>query len=218
MKKLNLNWLCVMICAALCVNLSSCGDEPAVVTNTENNQGTKGDNSGNGDDNNGGDQDDDYIEGVVTLRLFNNIDEYFDPRTDSGIEEKVTLPNGDYSIYLYMNSHNNFKAIGHYNENHAGGSLAATGYNSIVGNIVDIGERKMNKISTVPTSGWVEEAAVLTKHSYLFRATGFSRNDGQPDFTITNYKIVYVVDWILNKDNEIIGAIVQYVDWKPEEK
>lgn len=215
MKRLNFNQLYVILCAVMCINLSSCGDEPVVAPNTDTTSNSKGGDSGSGKDDDNKD-DDDFIEGTITVNLPNN------GSSESGI---VIIDKSAWSIYLYINSVNNFEITYISQERHSGDQYAG-GYDYLWGEIVDMGERTMNKVNSLPSKGWVKTTAVLPKHSYIckshyeynevFLDENFNEKSRDHGEKIA-YKKIYVEKWNLNKDNEIIGAVVQYVDWTPED-
>lgn len=225
MKTFNFRWLSIILCTALCITFIACENNTPVTSSSSsgggNSGGTKRDSTNNGEG------EEDELVGVITLRLSNdNQTGTYIPNT--GIEVKMDFPSGTRSEYLYMNNVNNFEVTEgsnyfefyDYYDKHGRGGGGMRGY------IVDLGERQMNKVKSLPANGWVKEAAILLKHSYIFKYKGswgfveYDETDSYPtDYEVSYeaeyYKIVYVLEWILNKDKEIIGATVQYVDWDP---
>ena len=142
-----------------------------------------------------GNNPDEDLVGVVTLKMKSGSNE--GSRFDTGGATSISVAQW---LRLIINNANNFKIIGD------GNGIA--GYAS--GDIVDMGKKTLSKINTLPSIGWTEETAVLSKHGYIVRGKG-------PDDSDYKYIKVYVKDFITNTYGGIIGAEVQYCEWTPEQ-
>lgn len=217
----------MLLCAAMCFFLFSCENHTSVSSSSGSGGSSSG---GTRRDSTSIEEENDSIEGVVSIYLSN--DNNFDSSypygyvPKSGIESQILFPNGYRSGYVFITHDNNFAASGWFNELYEHAGKSGWGRNFLESDIVDLGEQTMSKVKTLPTVGWGSEVAVLLRHSYVYRykgdftfveynedhhPTGYEENFSTDYF----YKKIYVQEWTLNKDSDIIGALVQYVDWNP---
>lgn len=147
----------------------------------------------------GNDPDDDLV-GVTTLKMRSGNNE--GNRLDFG---GATTIEGAECAYIGINNANNFKV------------MWTDGYEiSGAGDIIDMGKKRLSQITSLPTSGWTQETAVLVGHGYIFRArTGHYYYGTGWEFTPYNYVKIYVKDFITGTSGGIIGAEVKYCEWDP---
>ena len=80
--------------------------------------------------------------------------------------------------------------------------------------IVDMGKKNLNQInqiSQIPQTGWGKKTAVTPKHSYV---AIFNYYEGSEHIL---YLKLYVKEWITDTSGSIIGAVIQYCEWNPEQ-
>ena len=105
--------------------------------------------------------------------------------------------------YVYVNEANNFQARGS-----AGNSWSEEIEIASVGKVNGLGS-----ITTIPESGWIDEASVFVGHGYVVR---WQRNDWGSD-TDSNksdysYGRIFVHDEIVSTGGGIIGYTVSYIE------
>lgn len=143
------------------------------------------------------------LKGVITVNMRNY--------NQGNTRVEFTTKAGTTVGYLYIADSNNFIAENNY-------------YNyrnqKYFFEICDVGKKKMEEISKVPTTGWVTELAVEPKHAYVIRAEEpeyqeYSNYEYGYEATgrITYYRL-YVTQWTVNTSGGILGAQVQYCEWK----
>ena len=144
------------------------------------------------------------LTGVITVNMRNK------SQGDTSIE--ILTKSGTRVGYLQITDGNNFAVYNHYSNR--------SDYNSPFLQICDVGKKKMEEITKVPTNGWVTELAVEPKHAYVIRAEEPEYQEyGAYDYgyvstgRITYYRL-YVTQWTVNTSGGIIGAQVQYCEWK----
>lgn len=106
--------------------------------------------------------------------------------------------------YVYVNEANNFQARGS-----AGNSWSEEIEIASVGKVNGLGS-----ITTIPESGWIDEASVFVGHGYVVRWR--QRNDWGSD-TDSNksdysYGRIFVHDEIVSTGGGIIGYTVSYIE------
>lgn len=146
---------------------------------------------GNDPENNG---DDDDLVGVITLKMRNG--ESYRDATDISIQS--------FYVELFINQANNFEISTN------GSNTGGWGD----GDIVDMGKKSLSKITTLPTTGWTRETAVLVNHGYIVRGR---YSFGYNSYSDYKYYKLYVKNFIESTSGGIIGAEVQYCEWEPEE-
>lgn len=67
----------------------------------------------------------------------------------------------------------------------------------------------LGSVTFIPTAGWAEAVAVIQGNGYIARNTTESYIDGDVYYNY-NYARMYVVDYIIGTNNDIIGATVKY--------
>ncbi|MBQ9524100.1 MAG: hypothetical protein IJR69_03160 [Bacteroidaceae bacterium] len=134
-------------------------------------------------------------EGTITVNLTNG---YNDDRDRIGNE--IQIYGGDVWMYNFaMSSSNNFVLV------------RGNGNPSII----TVGKKKgLSDIREVPATGagWSDEVAVIPGYGYVCKATGGWTSEKGPCIVR-----IYVVDYIESITGGIIGAIIKYQQWNPEE-
>lgn len=116
-------------------------------------------------------------------------------------------------LLLYLNQNNNFEFDEYYVYDDSYQNY--DGYNSPVSPIACVGPVKgLNKITSIPQSGWVDEMAAQPGNGYVIRNQLRHGNHGFNEFI---YARVYVEDWLVSTTGGIIGVTLRYEDnWKRE--
>lgn len=149
-----------------------------------------------------GNNPDDDLVGVVSLKMRSGNNE--GNRLDFG--GATTIVGADMT-YLGINNANNFKVM-----------WTDGSYMCGNGDVVDMGKKRLSQITSLPTSGWTQETAVIVGHGYVFRARRGDYEIGVGwKYTPYNYIKVYVKNFIASTSGGIIGAEVQYCEWTPEQ-
>ena len=144
------------------------------------------------------------LTGVITVNMRN------ESQGNTSIE--ILTKSGVTAGYLRISNENNFETSSRY---------YLYEYTTPSLQICDVGVKKMEKVTNVPTKGWVTELAVEPKHSYVIKAIdGYEQYNSQrggyeyvATGKITYYRL-YVTQWTVNTSGGILGAQVQYCEWK----
>ena len=132
-----------------------------------------------------GNNPDENLEGVVTIKM----------RNESNGNTWINYPGIALSC-VHISDANNFAVyLGDQGQLNAG--------------ITDVGMKKLSQVTTLPSTGWVQEIAVQISHSYIYRIENYHSEN--------HYLKIYVKDWIKSTSGGIIGAEVQYCEWTPEQ-
>lgn len=101
-------------------------------------------------------------------------------------------------------------------------SISINSSNNFVSNseyvsFVNVGEVDgLGYVYEVPNTGWISQLAVIPENGYIVRyhqLGGKDNSSGNRDYF---YARIYVVEYLLNVYNEIIGAVLKYQDnWDP---
>lgn len=146
----------------------------------------------NDDSHNGVNENSHDIEGTVTVNMLNNR------------ETTVILWESSSGITSYANlqidNANNLIADRYSGETHI--------YQI---DLVDVGNiTGLDKINSIPNSGWSDRAAVIPGHGYIACGCDFYGN------AECQYARLFVVDYLKNTSGEIIGAVIKYQSpWVP---
>lgn len=132
-------------------------------------------------------------EGVITLKM-RNADEG-DTRLNLNHEDRTYA-------YVSITSGNNF--------------ILGTYEYGVNCEMCDAGAKKLGAVTKVPSSGWVNQLAVIPGHSYVVKVSTRNIYDN-PDYKpVKYYYKIYVIDWINGASSGgIIGAEVKYCEWEP---
>lgn len=110
-------------------------------------------------------------------------------------------PEGTIVVNMNNGSSGNWISIGLDSQIHINAANNFEGYNSYV-DFASVGEISgLNKITSIPTSGWAKSAAVIPGTGYVVRY----RNSSS-----TTYARLYVVEHTVNTAGGIMGATVKY--------
>ena len=105
--------------------------------------------------------------------------------------------------YVYVNEANNFQARGS-----AGNSWSEEIEIASVGKVNGLGS-----ITTIPESGWIDEASVFVGHGYVVRwRKRYNTGTGSNVYTDYSYGRIFVHDEIVSTGGGIIGYTVSYIE------
>ena len=101
-------------------------------------------------------------------------------------------------------------------------SISINSSNNFVSNseylsFVNVGEVDgLGYVYEVPNTGWISQLAVIPENGYIVRYHQLGNKDNSSGNRDYVYARIYVVEYLLNVYNEIIGAVLKYqTEWEP---